>query len=151
MDPCIRAECCGNVLVRKESLTVDVLVAGLKRVRGRCVFNYVGMCEPGLVALVHVPEDPCEVHGRRGHFAYAEITRVTVDEALQRTGLFTRFVRRMSEACARIGRSLVIGCVTGRMARILRDRPALWRKLRSDPTSYAYLPSILLTDPEKHF
>lgn len=140
----VRSECAGNMIERVE-VSIDELVWKLEKTRGT-LFNYLGIIEDGLVALLKASIDTCEIEGGRRDFSYVEITRIFVDIHERKTGVFTSFLEKMQIVCARLQKILVLGCVSGNtMKIILRDHPCLWVRLASDPTSYAYAPSLNLS------
>ena len=142
MESQILSECAGNMLFTTSAATINQLVQNLKKICNQGVFNYIGLKEHGLMALLHMSQTACIMKGGKS-YQYVEIVRIHVDQHMQGLGMFRNFIKRMQEACCIIKRALVIGCVESlRLLQILQTHTSMWQRLASDPTSFICIPSI---------
>ena len=106
-------ECAGNVHVSDRPFAPETIEKLLRKVTGPSRLNCVGLREPGVWALLSVPQK-----STLKSLKYVEITRIQCDER-------------------------VMGCVeSARMLDLMRRHSDVWHKLSFDPTSYLYAPSV---------
>ena len=136
-------ECAGNMHVSDHPFPPETIKRLLLKVVGPSKFNFLGLREPGMTALLSVPTSPCYVAAASQPFRCVEITRIECDERLRRSRLFLKFVEKLAITCSSMDMCLVMGCVEStRMLTLMRRHNDVWCRLASDPTSYVYVPSI---------
>ena len=141
-------ESAGNVIESESFITDMSILSRLKKIDKPGVFNFLGVMEKGANALLMASRDVCEIEGLSAKSTFIEITRIVIAEDYRNLGFFMSFVSRMHAICSQLQKALVLGCVEGnRMKELVEKHPCTWKRLRSDPTSFVYLPSIAGSDP----
>lgn len=134
----IARECAGNVHVSDRPFSPEAIARLLSRASGPARFNFVGLREPGVWALLCCPAGSALFESEQK----VEITRIQCDADVQGTGRFLGFVEKLAVTCRAMDRRLVLGCVEGpRLLALVRRHGDVWHRLASDPTSYVYAPT----------
>lgn len=140
----IKRESAGNIYTcTKGQILPKEFGRLLIKIQGPSRLNCVGIREPGIWALLSMPNSKCTIkqHVR----SFIEITRIECDMNVRGTGRCMEFIKRIAITCKIMNRCLVMGCVESkRMLQLMNRHNDVWHRLESDPTSYVYYPTIFL-------